>query len=318
MTLSRETAAEIYRRLCSARIFEEHLSERLKQGLMSGTAHLSIGQEGVAVGTVFALGKDDLIMSNHRGHSHSIAKGADVKRMMCEILGKSDGCCKGVGGSLHIVDIKANNYGANGIVGATIPIAAGVALALKKDKTGRIIADFFGDGASNSGYFHEALNMAALWKLPIVYVCENNLYGMSTSVKRTVSVPNIADRAQAYGIPGVIIDGNDIFAVMEAVGKAAERARRGEGPTLIEAKTYRWLGHSKSDKRVYRTREEEAEWMEKCPIKRFEKYMLENAFTRDEIDAIRKQARDYQEEAVQYAMNAPVLTIEEAQSLLYA
>ena len=317
MKLSRETAAEIYSKLCSARLFEEHLNEMLVQRLMSGTAHLSIGQEGVAVGTVHALGRDDLIMSNHRGHSHSIAKGADVKKMMCEIHGKAYGSCKGVGGSLHIVDINANNYGANGIVGASISISTGVALALKKDKTGRIIVDFFGDGASNTGYFHESLNMAALWKLPIIYVCENNLYGMSTSVKKTVSVPNIADRARSYAIPGVIVDGNDIIAVMEAVGKAAERARRGDGPTLIEAKTYRWLGHSRSDKRVYRTREEEAEWMEKCPIKRFEKYMLENAFTMDEIIAIRKKARDYQEEAALFAKNAPVLSLEEAESLLY-
>lgn len=317
MDLSRDTAAEMYRKLCSARIFEERLYEMFMKGLVSGTTHLSVGQEGVAVGAVYGLDRDDIIMSNHRGHSHSIAKGADIKRMMCEILGKSAGFCKGLGGSLHIVDIESNNYGANGIVGASIPIAAGVALALKKDKTGRVILDFFGDGASNTGCFHESLNMASLWKLPIVYICENNLYGMSTSVGKTVSVPDIADRASAYGMPGVIVDGNDVFAVIEAVSDAAGRARLGEGPTLIEAKTYRWLGHSKSDKRVYRSREEEEEWMKKCPIKRFEEYMLANGFTREEIDGIHKKAMECQEEAVRFALDAPALSIEEARALLY-
>ena len=317
MEISRDTASEMYYKLYSARIFEERINEMFAGGILHGTAHLSIGQEGVAVGAVYAIQKDDVMMSNHRGHSHCIAKDADMKRMMCEILGKETGFCRGVGGSMHIVDARANNFGANGIVGQTISIATGVALALKKDKAGKIVIDFFGDGASNTGSFHESLNMAALWKLPIVYICENNLYGMSTHVAKTVSVPNIADRAAAYGIPGVIVDGNDVFAVMEAVSKAAARARRGEGPTLIEAKTYRWLGHSKSDKRAYRTREEEAEWMEKCPIKQFECAMLQDGFTKDEIEEIRKKARDYLEESVGYAMESGVLTIEEAESLVY-
>ena len=318
MKVDRETAAEMLYKLYSARIFEEHVNEMFMRGMIHGTTHLSVGQEGVAVGAVYGIGKDDLMMSNHRGHSHCIAKDADVKRMMAELLGRETGFCKGMGGSMHIVDIASNNYGANGIIGPSISIATGIALALKKDKKGKMIIDFFGDGTSNTGSFHESLNIAALWKLPIVYICENNLYGMSTCVKKTVSVPNIADRAQAYGIPGVIVDGNDVFAMMEAVETAAERARRGEGPTLIEAKTYRWLGHSKSDKRAYRTREEEAEWKEKCPIKRFEKYMLENGFTEDEIKAIRKKVEDYQQEAVDFAMSSPVISIEEAKALVYA
>jgi pyruvate dehydrogenase E1 component alpha subunit len=287
------------------------------RGMIHGTTHLSVGQEGVAVGAVYAVNKDDLMMSNHRGHSHCIAKNADVKRMMAELLGRETGFCKGMGGSMHIVDIESNNYGANGVIGPSIPIATGVALALKKDKAGKIIIDFFGDGTSNTGVFHESLNIASLWKLPIVYICENNLYGMSTPVKKTVAVSDIADRASAYNMPGVVVDGNDVFAVMDAVAKAAERARRGEGPTLIEAKTYRWLGHSKSDKRAYRTREEEAEWKEKCPVKRFERYMLKNGFTEEEIAAIRKQVEDYQEEAVKFAMESPILTIDEAKKLMY-
>lgn len=318
MKVSKETVAEMLYKLYSARFFEEHVNEMFMRGMIHGTTHLSVGQEGVAVGAVYGIRKDDLMMSNHRGHSHCIAKDADVKRMMAELLGRETGFCKGMGGSMHIVDIESNNYGANGVIGPSIPLATGVALAIKKDNSGKVIIDFFGDGTSNTGAFHESLNIAALWKLPIVYICENNLYGMSTSVKKTVSVPNIADRASAYGIPGVIVDGNDVFAMMDAVGEAAERARRGDGPTLIEAKTYRWLGHSKSDKRAYRTREEEANWKEKCPIRRFENYMLKNGFTQDEISAIRKKAEDYQEEAVKFAMESPTLSIEEAKSLVYA
>lgn len=318
MKLCNEIAAEMLYKLYAARIFEERVNEMFMRGMIHGTTHLSIGQEGVAVGAIYAVNKDDLIMSNHRGHSHCIAKDADVKKMMCELLGREPGFCKGMGGSMHIVDIESNNYGANGIIGPAIAIATGIALALKKDRTGKIILDFFGDGTSNAGTFHEALNMAALWNLPVVYICENNKYGMSTPVEKTVSVPNIADRALAYGIPGVVVDGNDVFAVMDAVHEASERARRGEGPTLIEAKTYRWLGHSKSDKRAYRTREEEEYWKAKCPIKRFEKYMLENGHTQDELKSIYKKADDYMEDAVNFAMQASAITMEEAKSLVYA
>jgi pyruvate dehydrogenase E1 component alpha subunit len=318
MKVTKEMAAEMLYKLYSARIFEEHVNEMFMRGMIHGTTHLSVGQEGSAVGAVYGIRKDDLMMSNHRGHSHCIAKDADVKKMMCELLGREHGFCKGMGGSMHIVDIEANNYGANGVIGPSISIATGVALALKKEKNDKIIIDFFGDGTSNTGSFHESLNMAALWKLPIVYICENNMYGMSTPASKTVSVPNVADRAPAYGIPGVIVDGNDVFAMMDAVHEAAERARRGEGPTLVESKTYRWLGHSKSDKRAYRTREEEAEWKAKDPIKRFENYMLENGFTQDQLDEIKKNAEDYQQEAVDYAMNAPILSMEEAMALIYA
>ncbi len=318
MNISRDMAAEMYRKLISARLFEERVREMFSHGMLHGTAHLSVGQEGVAVGAAYALNKDDLIMSTHRGHSHSIAKGADIRSMMAEILGRATGCCRGMGGSMHIADIGSGNYGANGIVGACIPLATGVALAIKKDKSGKVMLVFFGDGASNQGVFHESLNMAALWKLPIVYMCENNLYGMSTCVQKTVSVPDVALRAQAYGIPGVIVDGNDVPAVMDAVREAANRARNGGGPTLIEAKTYRWLGHSKSDKRVYRTRKEEAEWQAKCPICRFEAYMLEAGFSGDELAAIRAAAQEELNEAVRFATESPVLPLDEAQKLVYS
>jgi len=317
MKTSRTTAAEMLRRLYEARMFEERLHEMILQGKIHGTAHLSIGQEGVAVGAAFAIGREDSIMTNHRGHSHSIAKGADIRRMMAEILGRETGLCRGLGGSMHIMDSGTNNLGANGIVGQTIPMATGVALAFKKDGKGKIIVDFFGDGASNAGAFHESLNLAALWKLPIVYICENNGYGFSTPVERSVSVPNIADRAIAYGIPGVIVDGNDVFAVMDAVGEAAGRARRGGGPTLIEAKTYRLLGHSKSDKRKYRTQAEEAQWMEKCPIKRFENILLQNGFSREEMDKIKKEAADEMDASVDFALASPPLSMDKAKALVF-
>ena len=319
MQLSKEKMSDMLLKMWRARLFEQSVNEMFMKGKIHGTTHLSIGQEGAAVGVISALLPDDCIMSHHRGHSHCIAKNADLKKMMSELLGKHTGFLqKGWGGSMHIVDMQSGNFGANGIIGPAISIATGVALTLKMDRSTKIIADFFGDGTSNAGNFHEALNMAALWKLPIVYVCENNKYGMSTSVEKCVSVPNIADRAAAYGMPGIVCDGNDVPAIMEVVEKAAERARKGEGPTLIELKTYRWLGHSKSDKRAYRTREEEEEWKARCPIKRFGEVMLKNGFSQEELDAIMQQAQREVDEAAEYALAMETISFEEARSLVYA
>lgn len=317
MDLTKEQMKRIYDQMFSSRTFEERVNEMFMRGMIHGTTHLAVGEEATAAGGVNALRPDDYIMSCHRGHAHCIAKGADLKRMMCELLGKRDGFCKGLGGSMHIVDISVGNFGANGVMGPSIPMATGVALAIKKEGNSKVILDYFGDGTSNSGLFHEALNMAALWKLPIVYLCENNLYGMSTPVSKSVSVPDIAIRAQAYGMPGVIVDGMDVLAVMDAVSEAADRARRGEGPTLIEAKTYRYLGHSKSDKRAYRTREEEAEWKKKDAIRSFARYMLEHGVSQQEIDEIEERVKRECEEAVQYAQKAETLTLEEAKGLVF-
>lgn len=318
MDLTKNKMQDMLYKMCCARAFEKRVNEMFMKGEIHGTTHLSIGQEGSAVGAISAIHEDDLIMSSHRGHSHCIAKDADINRMMAELLGKATGFCKGMGGSMHIVDIEKNNYGANGVIGPAIGIATGVALALKKEGKGKIILDFFGDGTSNTGMFHEALNMAALWKLPIVYICENNLYGMSTPVEKTVSVKDVALRAQAYGIPGKVVDGNDVLAIIPAVEEAADRARKGEGPTLLEFKTYRWLGHSKSDKRVYRTREEEAAWKEKCPIKRFRAYMLTQGFDEAALDGIEQRAQKAAEDAVEFAKNSPILTLDEAKKLVFA
>ena len=316
--LSREQMHDILYKMCVARAFEERVLDMFSQGKIHGTTHLSIGEEASAVGAISVLRPDDIIMSGHRGHSHLVAKGADVNLMMAELLGKKAGYCKGLGGSMHIVDLSKNNYGANGVIGPAIPIATGVALGLAKENKGKVILNFFGDGTSNTGNFYEAVNMAALWKLPIVYICENNLYGMSTPIEKTCSVPNIADRAAAFGIPGEIVDGNDILAVREACAKAIERARSGNGPTLIEHKTYRWLGHSKSDKRVYRTKEEEAAWKAKCPIKRFKAYMLKNGFTQAELDDISAKAEQVNDDAVAFAESCEeIMTPEEAKELVF-
>lgn len=318
MELSINQKKEMYSKLWRARLFEESVNEMFMRGEIKGTTHLSIGQEGAAVGVITAIREDDLIMSNHRGHSHCIAKNADLRRMMSELTGKATGFCKGLGGSMHIVDIGSGNYGANGIIGPAIAIATGIALALKKDGEGKVIADFFGDGTSNTGSFHEALNMAALWKLPIVYICENNQYGMSTSVEKCVSVANIADRAAAYGFPGIICDGNDVMEIISVVEEAAARARNGQGPTLIELKTYRWLGHSKSDRCAYRTREEEAEWKQKCPILRFGRHLLEAGLTQEELDEIKHQALSDVQEAGEFALRQGTISLEEARSLVFA
>lgn len=318
MDLKKEQMEKIYYQMYISRVFEECIAEMFREGMIHGTTHLAVGEEATAAGGVNALRPDDYIMSSHRGHAHCIAKGADLRQMMSELLGKRDGCCKGLGGSMHIVDMAGGNFGANGIMGPSIPMATGVALAIKREKSDKVILCYFGDGTTNSGLFHEALNMAELWKLPIVYLCENNLYGMSTHISKSVSVPHIAQRAEAYGMPGVIVDGMDVCAVMEAVSNAAARARQGKGPTLIEAKTYRYLGHSKSDGRLYRTREEEEAWKKKDPIESFVKHMLEHGFEEGQLADLRAAAQRECAEAKAYAQSAERLTFEEARKLMFA
>jgi TPP-dependent pyruvate/acetoin dehydrogenase alpha subunit len=288
------------------RRFEEAVDELFARGLMHGTMHLSIGQEAAATGACLALRPDDLITSTHRGHGHCIAKGADLNRMMAELLAKDTGYCRGRGGSMHIADVATGNLGANGIVAGGIPIAVGAALAQRMRGTDRITVSFFGDGAANEGACHEAMNMAAIWKLPVVLLCENNRYGMSFSTDRAFAVKEISERAAAYGMPGVTVDGNDVEAVHAAVRDAAERARTGEGPTFVEAVTYRWKGHSKSDKNLYRTRQEIEEWRARDPIPRFEREAIA-AGTVDEADAEQARAAATQaiRAAVQTGLSAP-------------
>lgn len=278
---------EALRRMCLIRRFEEGAEEAYMRGLTHGTMHLSIGQEASAVGSTMALRKTDYITSTHRGHGHCIGKGADPKLMFAEFFGKEEGYCRGRGGSMHIADVESGNLGANGIVAGGIPIAVGAALAIKKQKRDDVALSFFGDGATNEGAFHEALNMASIWKLPAIFVCENNKYGMSVSTERSMAVANVADRASAYNMPGVIVDGNRIEDVAEAVLTAIARAREGQGPTLVECKTYRTRGHSRSDRNRYRSKEEIEEWKLRDPIGHFESEIIANGIaTEDEVAAI--------------------------------
>jgi acetoin:2,6-dichlorophenolindophenol oxidoreductase subunit alpha len=292
--------------MLAIRSFEEAVDGLFARGLMHGTMHLSIGQEASATGVCAALKPTDYITSTHRGHGHCIAKGADLTRMMAELLAKQTGYCRGRGGSMHIADTQTRNLGANGIVAGGIPIAAGAALAQKMRGETNVVVSFFGDGATNEGAFHEALNLAAIWDLPVVFVCENNKYGMSNSTELSMRVDKISDRALAYGIAGVTVDGNDVDAVYQAAATAVERARSGQGPTLLECETYRWKGHSKSDKNLYRTKDEIDEWKAKDPILRFQETITNTGLvTQAEVDALTAKVREATRDAIRDASAAP-------------
>ena len=301
-----EAAKAALESLLAIRFFEEAVDGLFARGLMHGTMHLSIGQEAVATGVCAALRQSDYITSTHRGHSHGIAKGADLTRMMAELLAKQTGYCRGRGGSMHIADAKTGNLGANGIVAGGIPIATGAALTQKLRGTDNVVVSFFGDGATNEGAFHEALNLAAVWELPVIFVCENNKYGMSFSTAKSMKVENIAERAAAYGMPGVTVDGNEVDDVYAATVEAVERARSGGGPTLIECITYRHKGHSKSDKNLYRTKEEIEFWKTQDPVGKFETTLVEKGvLTREEVEAITERVRGEIRNAIQEATAAP-------------
>lgn len=288
------------------RRFEEAVDDMFARGLLHGTMHLSIGQEATAAGAISMIGEGDYITSTHRGHGHCIAKGADVTSMLAELLGKETGYCRGRGGSMHIADVDGGNLGANGIVAGSIPIAAGAALALKQRGSDRVVVCFFGDGAANEGGFHEALNMAATWKLPVIFICENNHYGMSMAWSKAVAIDRLSKRADAYGFPGETVDGNDILEVRGAVGEAVKRARSGEGPSFVECLTYRYKGHSKSDKNLYRTREEISEWRDKDPTFRFARRALEEGWLdQATVDTLPDEAQQKIERAIEEAKNQP-------------
>jgi len=288
------------------RKFEETLKQLYQQGKIHGTMHLCIGQEATAVGACFPLNNEDKITSTHRGHGHSSAKGTDVNKMVAELLGKVTGHCKGKGGSMHIADMTVGNLGANGIVAAGLPLGVGAALTSKMKELGYVVLCFFGDGATNEGAFHESLNLASIWKLPIIFFCENNLYGMSGSIKEMTNIESIAVRGSSYGIPSETINGNNILEVIKATQGAVERAKKGKGPTLIEAETYRWEGHSRSDARKYRTREEEKEWKKaKDPIEAFKEILISNnVINENEFIELNEKAQNQMEEAVEYAENS--------------
>lgn len=316
--LSREQRVQMLRKMLEIRFFEEKVFELYGQNLVPGTIHLYAGEEAVAVGVCSSLTKDDYITSTHRGHGHCIAKGAELKRIMAEILGKKTGYCKGKGGSMHIADFAVGMLGATAVVGAGLPIAVGAGLSAKLRKTNQVTACFFGEGASNQGTFHESLNLASAWLLPVVFVCENNLYAMGTRQSRIMNIENISDRAAAYGIHGENVEGNDVLAVFEAAQKAVNLARNGGGPTLIECKTYRRRGHSRVDPAKYRPKEEVEQWLAKDPIKRFRQTLLDDC-TLALVEAQRLEAEvaDEVEQAVKFALESPYPAPEEALDDIY-
>jgi pyruvate dehydrogenase E1 component alpha subunit len=296
----------IYETMNKIRKFEETALRLFEENKLRGSVHLYIGEEAIASSACAQLSNEDYITSTHRGHGHAIAKGAELTKAMAELMGKATGYCKGKGGSMHIADLEKGNLGANAIVGGGIPIATGGALAQKMKGTDNVTIAFFGDGASNQGTFHESLNLASVWKLPIVFICENNQFAISVPTWQSTSVKDISVRAAGYDIPGYTVDGNDVLAVYDAVEKAIARARTGEGPSLIECKTYRWKGHWTGDPEVYRTKDEVAAWVEKCPIKRLRAYLLENKLASEkDLDAIEKKAQMLVDEAKEFAIHSP-------------
>jgi TPP-dependent pyruvate/acetoin dehydrogenase alpha subunit len=317
--LRREKLLEMLQRLFLTRYFEENAEALYIRGLVHGTMHLSIGMEASPIGSIAAIGEDDLIIHHHRGHGHTIAKGADITMMMGEFLGKEPGLCRGRGGSMHIADIPGGNLGATGIVGSGMATGVGIGLALKLKRSPRVLLCFFGDGAANEGEFHESLNLASLWKLPVVFICDNNQYGMSMAAEKSMNIKYVAQRASAYNIPGITVDGNDVLAVYDAVSAAVAHARAGEGPSLVENLTYRWRGHSKSDRNLYRTQAEITEWQQRDPITRFANALIEaEVMSSDEIEQVSQQAQDTIQEATALALEMPEPSPENLEAEVYA
>ena len=297
---------DLYKQMVRIRKFEERVKYLFLEGVMPGTIHQCNGQEACAVGVCAALEADDVITTTHRPHGHALAKGISVGAAMAELFGRTTGCCRGKGGSLHLGDLAQGVVPAVAIVGGGVPIATGMALAFKMRKERRVAVCFMGDGATNEGAFHEAVNMGAIWDLPVVYVVENNLYGASMPVGMAMKTKTISERARAYGIPGVTIDGNDLLAVYRTAKQAIDRARKGSGPTLLELMTYRITGHSRRDPALYQPEEEKQKALENEPIGRFSKYLLSQALAdRESLDRIDREVEEEIEAAVEAAMAAP-------------
>jgi len=307
MDIPRDTLLKIYNTMVTIRRFEERAVYEVGARHISGAVHSSAGQEAVPTGICTNLRTEDYIASTHRGHGHSIAKGVDVKLMMAELLGKASGSNKGKGGSMHIADMSKGMLGANGVVAASVPLAVGAALTARVKGTDQVAVAFFGDGGANQGVTHESMNLAAIWKLPVIFVCENNHYAESTPVEYSIPIPNVADRAAGYGMPGVVVDGMDVFAVYEAAKQAVEHARAGLGPVFLECKTYRYYGHTAMDNpHSYRTVEEEQQWRARDPIILFRRRVIEEEiFSEKELDAIDAKVEQLIEESVQFADRSP-------------
>jgi pyruvate dehydrogenase E1 component alpha subunit len=328
--MKKDIKKKLYKDMLRLRRFEESIAELFAAGKLPGFVHLYLGEEAIAVGACCVIEKDDYITSTHRGHGHVLAKGADPGKMFAELFGKATGYNKAKGGSLHVAAPEIGVLGANGIVGGGIPLATGAAMTAKLTGNGRVAICFFGDGAANQGTFHESINIAASYNLPCIYICENNMY--AGGVKQNYDgrfrnegmhyprkVTNIADRAEGYGIPGYIVDGNDVEAVYNAVSNAVKRARNGEGPTLIECKTYKWHTHYEGEPDTYRPKDEVKEWMEKCPIKCYANRLIEEkVFSHEELDTIAVEVENEMKKAIEFAEQSPEPNVEEALTDVYA
>jgi len=311
--LDKPMLLEIYRKMVAVRVFEETAADLFLKGQLPGFLHSYIGEEAVASGVCAHLTPQDMITSTHRGHGHAVAKGARLDMMMAELFAKKTGYCHGKGGSMHIADLDLGILGANGIVGAGVPIATGAGLALKLKGSDRVTVAFFGDGGSNTGAFHEGVNMAAVWNLPVVFVCENNQYAESTPRDVHQRIKDVAQRAMAYDIPGVVADGMDVFDVYQKTGEAIDRARTGGGPTLVEAKTYRFMGHYVGDPQTYRSKDEVEQWKKRDPIAMFRKRVVEEGkIPAADMDAIDAAIAKEMEQAVEFARQSPEPEIEAA------
>ena len=318
--IPKEKLLHMHRLMLDIRNFDNKVNQMVKKGQVPGMTHFSVGEEAANVGAIAAIGQQDFITSNHRGHGQSIAMEIDLNGMMAEIMGKATGTCKGKGGSMHIADLDNGNLGANGIVGGGMGMAIGAALTQKMKNTGKIVLCCFGDGACNEGTFHETLNLASIWKLPVIFYSINNFYGISTPIKNVINVDYNYQRASAYGIPGHFIeDGNDVVAVYEKVQEAVDYVRNGNGPVLVESVTYRWFGHSTSDPGKYRTKEEVDSWKKKDPILKFRSYLVDNNLaTAQELDELDVQSKTAVEDAVKFALNSPEPSYESAFEDIFA
>ena len=318
MDIDHETQRRLYLMMVQTRCFEEKAARLFTEGKVHGTAHFCVGEEATGVGVCAALEPADFIAQTHRGHNQSIGRGMSIRRMMAEFLGKATGYCKGKGGCMHIADFALGSLGANGIVGGGIPLAVGAALSQRLRGIDGVTACFFGDGASNEGTFHESLNLASVWRLPVVFICVNNHYAMSTALHRHMNITDISLRAHGYGIRGVALDGNDVLAVYRATREARDHVRR-EGPMLMVLNTYRILGHSKSDAQVYRSREEVDAWKTRCPILRFREHLLrEGICTNEDLAAMDLKASADIEDAYRHAEESPEPRLEEVTDDVYA
>lgn len=318
MKIGKRKHLELYLKMVQTRNFEETAARLFIEGKVHGTAHFCIGEEATGIGVCSALEEKDYILQTHRGHNQGIGKNMDINRMMAEFLGKETGYCKGKGGCMHIADFSKGSLGANGIVGGGLPLSVGAALSQKYLRQDNITVCFLGDGATNEGTFHESLNLASVWKLPLLFVCVNNQYGMSTHISRSMNIINISIRAKSYGIKGKAIDGNDVVKVYKETIKGKRHVKK-HGPMLLVLDTYRWMGHSKSDPQAYRTKKEVNEWKRKCPIDRYRRYLVdEGIVNKDELEKLDKQAIRDVENAVTFAENSPEPKIENIYDDVYA